>query len=126
MSLESFHDLQNSTQLDEKLSYEFLITLLDKIFGQHDTVQINADIENEHNHSIILLQWKMIKQYYNLPSSVKNTQKLVRQTLMQISNRLNKKYNFQKPLKFEQKRHDYYDTDEKRKLTDYWSELSLV
>jgi len=57
---------------------------------------------------------------------VKLTQKLVRQTLMQITNRLNEKYHFQNPLRFESKRSDYYDKEEKKKMTDYWSELNLI
>ena len=125
MSYTSFSDLKTSPNLDEIMSYEFLIALLDKLFGQHDHIRIDMETETEHNHGIIFLQWKMIKQYYKLPSSVKATQKLVRQTLMQIANRLNNKYHFQNPIRFENKRSDYYDKEEKRKVTKCWNEFSI-
>ena len=125
MSSSSFEDLKKSDQFDERMSYEFLIILLDQLFGQHDHIRIDMDTESDQNHGIIFLQWKLIKQYYKLPSSVKTTQKLVRQTLMQIANRLNEKYHFQQPIRFENKRSDYYDKEEKRKVTKCWNEFSL-
>ena len=125
MSYKSFEDLRGSDKLDERMSYEFLTGFLDQLFGQHDHIRIDMATESDQNHGIIFLRWKLIKQYYGLPSSVKNTQKLVRQTLMQIANRLNEKYHFQQPIRFENKRSDYYDKEEKRKVTKCWNEFSL-
>jgi hypothetical protein len=125
MSYKSFEDLRGSDQLDEKMSYEFFIFLLDQLFGQHDHMRIDIETESDQNHGIIILQWKLIKQYFGLPSSVKKTQKLVRQTLLQIANRLNEKYHFQQPIKYENKRRDYYDKEQKKNVTEYWVEFLL-
>jgi hypothetical protein len=125
MSYISFNDLKTSNQLDEQLLYEFFISLLDKLFGQHDQMCINMETETEHNHGIIFLQWKAIKQYFSLPSSVKNTKKLVRQTLLQIVNRLNKKYQFQNPIRMEHKRIDTYEKGIGN-ITKHWINFSLT
>jgi len=121
----SFEDLKNSAQPDERMSYEFLIILLDKLFGQHDHVRVDAEAETEHNHGIIFLQWKQLQHYYNLPSTVKKTQKLVRQTLKHIIEHLNKKHHFTQPIKLEQKRHDSYQKG-KGIVTQYWVEICLI
>jgi hypothetical protein len=124
--MENIHDLKNSTNLEERLSYEFFITLLDQLFGQHDQIRIDMSTETEQNQGIIKLQWKMIKQYYQLPSSVKKTQKLVRQTLLGILNRLNHKYQFKNPIQFEPKRHDFRDKETGKPAADLWNEIKLV
>jgi len=124
--MDNFHDLQQSTQIDERMSHDFLIVLLDQLFGQHDHIRIDMDTESEQNHDIIKLQWKMIKQYYQLPSSVKNTQKLVRQTLMQIVIRVNQKYQFIHPLKFEHHRRAFRDKVTGKSTAENWIELTLI
>jgi hypothetical protein len=124
--MDNFHDLQKSERPEERMSHDFLILLLDQLFGKHDQIKIDMNDENEKNHQIIKTQWRMINQYYNIPSSVKYNQKCVRQTIMQIVNHLNAKYQFAQPLKFEHKRHDYYHKEQKRKVTDYWTELNLI
>jgi hypothetical protein len=125
MSYNFFCDLHNSEISEDRISHDFLILLLDQLFDQHDNIRIDMDTESEHNHEIIKLQWKMITKYYELPVRVKNNQKLVRQTILQITNRLNQKYRFTHPLKFEHERRDYYDKEQKRKITERWNVFKL-
>lgn len=125
MSYQSFNDLFKSEHPEDRMSHEFFIFLLDKLFGKHVDIRINAETESQQNHEIIKKQWKQIREYYGVPDSVKYTQKCVRQTIIQIVNRLNQKYGFIKPLKLEQKRHDYYSKEYKKNITDYWMEFNL-
>lgn len=121
----SFHDLLNSTQPQDRMIHDFFVILLDQLFGQHDQIRIDKQTENKRNHEIIKHNWKMIRLYFDVPDSAKYTQKCVRQTLIHIINKLNQIYGFTKPLKFEQKRHDYYSREKKGNVTDYWTELIL-
>lgn len=123
--MDNFHNLQQSVRPDERIAHDFFILLLDQLFGQHDNIKIDHADETEEKHQIIKNNWKMINQYYGIPLSVKYTQKCVRQTLMQIVNHLNAKYQFINPMKFEPKRRDYFNK-QKRKITDYWVELNLM
>jgi hypothetical protein len=107
MSYTSFCDFEHSLNSNEKLLYEFLVALLDQLFGQHDHMRINMETETDHNHGVIFLQWKLIQKYYNVPSTAKKSIKLVRQTLKHITAYLNDKYHFEQPIQFIQKRSAY-------------------
>lgn len=124
--MNNFHDLHTSDKLEERMCHDFLILLMDQLFGQHDLIIINESTETDRNHQLIKNSWKLIKQYYDLPDRVKYIKRIVRQTFVHIVDYLNQKYQFVHPLKFELKRRDYYDKIKKKKQTDYWSEFSLI
>lgn len=125
-TIHNFHDLQKSDKLEERMCHDFLILLMDQLFGQHDLIIIDESTETEDNHQLIKNSWKLIKQYYGLSNQVRYVQRLVRQTFLHITESLNKKYQFKQPMKFERKRRDYYDKIQKKKETDYWAEFSLI
>lgn len=125
MSFNSFHDLSTSPQMDDRLAHDFLIALLDQIFGHHEGIlRIDLETETDTNHGIIYLRWKLIRQYYQVPSTAKKTQKLVRQTLKHIVENLNNKYHFTQPLQFVQKRLAYRENG--KVLTPTYIEFSIV
>lgn len=124
--MDNFHDLQKSIHPKDRMSHDFLILLLEQLFGKSDNIRVDMDIETEENHAIVKSHWKTIREYYGVPDSVKYVQKCVRQTLMQIVNRLNQKYQFTHQLKFEHKRHDYYDKEQKKKITERWNLMTLI
>ena len=111
-SMDSFHDLQKSTQFEDKTIYDFFIRLLDALFGKHDQIVINSDCESEKNQQLIKDQWKMIEFYFKVPKRVKSTQKCVRQTLKHIVDFINNKYQFKQPLQFNLKRETIRNGDE--------------
>jgi hypothetical protein len=123
--MNNFDDLGRSSNQSEKLSHDFFVMLLDQLFGQHDNIRIDSSTENTKNHEIIHIQWRMIKQHYSTCSNIKKTKKLVRQTLLQITNYLNQTYKFKNPILFEPKRQDFYDSEKKRKYKEYWAEIKL-
>jgi hypothetical protein len=124
--MNNIHDLKNSTNLEERMSYEFFIALLDHLFAQHDQIRIDLNTETEKNQEIINQQWRMIKKYYQIPSSVKKTQKLVRQTLLQIVNQFNQKYQFKNPIKFERHDRDFRSKATHKPTTETWVILKLL
>lgn len=124
--MNSVHDLEKSLIIEDHMSYKLLISLLDQIFGKHDDVHIDMSNETKENHDIIKLHWRTIRQYYKVPSCVKNREKLVRQTFMQIVNRLNEKHKFANPIRFDRHKEDYYSRETKVKKTLHWNELHLV
>jgi hypothetical protein len=125
--MENFHILHESMQFEDRMSYEFMIALLDDMFGQHDRVIINTETECEKNRQFIKNNWKLIRQYYHVPDRLKYTQRCVRQTLIHIIDYLNGKYQFKQPIKIEHRRNDYREKGSAGKhVTDYWIEISLV
>lgn len=124
--MDNFHDLLKSDKPDERMHHDFLILLMDQLFGQHDLVIINESTETEENHQLIKNSWKLIRQYYGLPDRVKYIKRVVRQTFVHIVDYLNQKYQFTHPLKFEHKRRDYYDKIQKKKFAEHWAELTLM
>jgi len=128
-SMNNIHDLKNNQIPEELMIYAFFIGLLDKLFGKHDDIKIDLSIETEVNQGIIHLHWKTIKQLFKISSCVKRNQKLVRQTLLAIVNYLNKTYQFTQPIRFEYRKHDFYDKNRietKKKYTASWTELHLI
>jgi hypothetical protein len=99
-TLESVHDLQKSSQIEDKIAYEFLIMLLDSLFGQHDQIIIDAKCETEENHQLIRDHWKTISIYFKVPKRVKSIKKCVRQTIKNITDYLNNTYQFVHPVQF--------------------------
>jgi hypothetical protein len=125
-SLNNVHDLRDSRKLDEQLTYIFLISLLDQLFGKHDNIRIDLSTETEFNHGLILLHWLTIKQTFKVASSVKHKDKLVRQTLFAIVNYLNRTYQFTQPIRFEHQRHDPRDKETGKTKSVCWTELNLI
>ena len=127
--MDTFNDLQKSDRGEDRLKHDFLINLLDQLFGkdQHSKViRIDSSIETDERHRDIKNCWKMIQQYYRVNNSVKYTKKLVRQTLMHIVHYLNDKYDFKRPIKFEFHRYDYRKRGIEKKFTDFWTDVALV
>ena len=125
--MNNFFDLQNFQQFQIKSSYEFLIYLLDELFGKDsykDTIKIDLSSETDKNHKLLLDQWDSIHTLYKTPTSIKKTQKLVRQTIKQIVDYLNETHKFTKPIKFDHKRIDFYQKG-RGKIAKHWIDLSL-
>ena len=61
---------------------------------------IDNDSENAKNQQLIKDNWEFLKYHFNIPKTVINTQKLVRQTFKYVVDYLNDKYKFQKPIEF--------------------------
>lgn len=128
MSYNSFHDLQKSEQFKVKSSHDFMITLINHLFGNisdNNVIKIDLSLETEQNHEYLKNQWESIHIFYKTPNNIKNTQKLVRQTFKHIVGYLNKTYNFKQPIKFEHKRSDTYQKGVGG-VTKHWIEFSLV
>ena len=125
--MSNFFDLKKNPQFQIQNSHDLLIMLLNQIFGQDSylqTVKIDLDIETDKNHQLIMDQWDDIHRLYKAPNSLKKTQKLVRQTLKHIVNYLNNTHNFAQPIKWEQKRFDFYQRG-CGKIAQHWAELTL-
>ena len=125
--MNSFFDLQKSSQYQIKSSYEFLISLLDELFGKDShtkTIKIDLSVETPKNHEFLLNQWDAIHTLYKTPNHIKKTQKLVRQCLKQIVTFLNETYNFTQPIKFVNKRDAYWK--EGKVITPTYVEFSLI
>jgi len=125
--MNNLFDLQTNPQFKIKSTYDFLINLLDELFGKDsykDTIKIENNTESEKNHTYILNNWDMIHTLYKTPNCISKRKKLVRQTLKQIVSFLNQTYQFSQPIKFEQKRDDHYQKGQGI-VTKYWIELIL-
>ena len=125
-TMNDFYDLQKSPQMEDRLTFEIVTTLMDQVFGEHEhMVVINMETETSEHHEIIRKHWGLLTKYVKLPYTVKKTQKLVRQTFMQITDYLNDTYHFVKPVKFDRKRHDYRRKEDGKKTADFWNEFTL-
>lgn len=125
--MNSFSDLQKFPQFQIKSSYDLLITILDELFGKNsyqNNIKIETSVETEKNHKFILDQWDTIHTIYEIPNNIKKRQKLVRQTLKYIVTYLNETHHFTQPIKWEQKRSDFYQKGHGI-VTKYWIDLSL-
>ena len=122
---DNFNELQNASQLEDRLIYESLITLMDQIFGQHDHMIINMESETELNHEIIRDNWGLLTKFFKIPDRLKNTKKCVRQTCLYLTNHLNERYGFVNPIKFDHKRHGYR-RDNGKLSSEYWYDFSFV
>ena len=109
--MDFFHDLQKSTQFEDKTIHDFLIRLLDALFGKHDHIIINSDSESEKNQQLIKDQWKSISIYFKVPKTVLKTQKCVRQTLKHIVESLNSQYQFKQPIRFINKKKNVWQNN---------------
>ena len=105
--MDSFYDLQKSDQFEDQLIYEFLIKLLDWLFGKHDQIIIDIECESEKNQQLIRDQFSLIEWYFKVPKRVKSTQKNVRQTLKHIIDYLNNRYEFKNPIKMYSEKKSY-------------------
>jgi hypothetical protein len=124
--MNNVHDLKTSEKSEDIAVYEFLTSLLGKLFGKYDDIIIDASVETELNHATIYLYWKAIRQYFKVPSTTKRNKKLVRQTILAITNYLNKTYQFQQPIQFESHRSDVYDREIGQKITTFWTEFKTT
>jgi hypothetical protein len=122
--MNDFNDLKNSPFPEDHITYGLFVSLTDQIFSQHDQIIIDMATENEKNHELIKVQWKMIKKYFKVPDNCKYVQKCVRQTFIHIVDFLNKKYQFKTPIRLEHKRIDSYDRTIGHKFTKHWIEIS--
>jgi len=123
--IDNFHDLRQSSQPEERIYHDFLILLLDQLFGQHDQIRIDMETETNENHATIKQQWKLIHKYYGVPDSAKYTQKCVRQTLIHIVNNINHRHGFIHPIKVVHKRHNFRDKITGQPTAKQWIELIL-
>ena len=98
--MDCFSDLEKSSKLDDKMIYCFITHLLDQLYGQHKQVIIPSGEESEDNQQLIRDQWIIISYYFKLPRRIKATQKMVRQTLKNIVDYLNRHYQFKHPITF--------------------------
>lgn len=121
------HNEGGSSEIDEKLAHDFVLYLVDNMFGQHSHVEIDMTSESEKNHELIKKSWKMIRQLYNVRQNTLRSQKLVRQTMIQIVENLNEQYQFKQPITLDHKRIDSYDRnkDGKKKYTRHWIEIKF-
>lgn len=105
LAFESFHDLPKSKELEDKVIHDYLINLLDVLFGKHDNIIIDGDCETEKNQQLIKTQSKIISTYFDIPKRVFSTQKCVRQIMKHITDHLNTRYQFKQPIQFNLKKH---------------------
>ena len=84
------------------------------------------ETETDDNQQIIHEYWSLLVKYLGLSKCVKHTQKCVRQTMQQVTQRLNEQYHFEIPVKFEHKRLDTWSKEEGKKSTKYWIIFSLT
>lgn len=123
--MNNIHDLKNSPNPEDNITYGLLMSLVDQIFGQHERIEIDMTTETEKNQELVKIQWKMIRKYFGVPDSAKYTQKCVRQTFIRIVDFLNKKYQFIHPIKLEHKRIDSYSRETGKNFTRTWIEISF-
>ena len=83
------------------------------------------ETETEPNHEIIQKNWTLLTKYANLSYCIKKSQKIVRQTFLQLTNHLNEKYQFVNPIQFIHKRRGYR-RDNGKLSSEYWYEFSFV
>lgn len=104
--MDSFSDLQKSTELIDKIRFQFLIAFLNEIFDRQNDIIIDEACETPKNQQLIKDHWKILEAYFKVPSRVKSTQKCVRQTLKNIVDFLNQQYQFKKPITFIPSKHN--------------------
>ena len=102
--MDSFLDLQKSTQFEDQTISDYFIRLLNALFGKHDHIIIDSDCENEKNQELIKNQAKILAIYFQVPKRVVSTQKCVRQTLKHIVDFFNSHYQFKQPIQFNLKK----------------------
>ena len=123
-TFESFHDLQKSKQFEDQVIYDYLIKLLDNLFGKHDEIIIDGECESEKNQQLIRNQAKILIIYFLIPKRVFSTQKCVRQILKHIIDNLNTRYQFKRPIQFNLKKN--YSRIENKVIGGCHTFLSLM
>ncbi len=96
--MNNFLDLKNG-QYKEKQIYNFVILLLDEIFGQHENMIIDCLIENERNQELITNGVEFMEFLFKDPC-LSPKKKSVKQTLKYIIEYLNDYYKFLSPIIF--------------------------
>jgi hypothetical protein len=123
-TFESFHDLSKSKQFEDQVIYDYLIKLLDSLFGKHDEIIIDAECESEKNQQLIKNQSKILIIYFHIPKRVFSTQKCVRQILKHIIDNLNTRYQFKQPIQFNLKKN--YSRIENKVIGSCHTVISLI
>lgn len=99
--MDSFFDLENSTDFSEKMIFLFVTKLVNELFDKSDNIIIEQECETEKNHQYINSQWKTLELYFKIPKRILGTQKFVRQTMKYILEYLNEKYQFKRLIRWE-------------------------
>lgn len=99
--MNSFSDLEKSTDFNDNMIFIYLTKLITQIFGKLNDIVIDQLCETDQNQKLIIDQWKLIDFYFKVPKRVLNTQKIVRQTIKYIVDYLNETYQFKQPVKWD-------------------------
>ena len=98
-TFESFNDLEKSDKFGDKMIHNYVIRLLDCLFGKHDNIIIDSDCETEKNQQLIHDQDQILIIYFRIPEKMFSKQNCVCQILKHIVDHLNTRYQFKQPLR---------------------------
>lgn len=112
MTIDNIHQLKDSDDINLHVGYTIFIKILDKIFGKHQGVlKITKELETEENAEFIKSHWKILRNYFGVPSAMRHNQKLVRQVIKYISDfyNNNNEIGLVKKIQFSPQKESYYD-----------------
>lgn len=96
------NDLKNSSSYEDQLVVKCLLDLLNQVTDQKEPGQcyiVSKKNESLDNQKYILDNWVTFRQLFDLQNRLKRNQKFVSQVIKYAINKVNDKYQFDKPIK---------------------------